>query len=169
MANGGGPCATLIRALFDYDAATGIFTRKVSRSNRVKVGETVGCKNAAGYLVISVDGKLHYAHRLAWLHVHGRWPAAQLDHINGDQTDNRIANLREATDADNRQNVSIRKDNRTGLIGVTKVRGCERWSARIKIDRKAKYLGCFDSPEKAHAAYLAAKASLHSFQPTPRA
>ena len=156
--------AERLRELFAYDSSTGLFTRKVSTTNRVKVGDVAGSPNQKGYINIMVDGRLYPAHRLAWLYEHGIWPQGQIDHINGVKADNRIANLREATNGQNKQNMrSARADNGSGLLGVRWHDRDQRWHARIMLDGKAKHLGSFGSSEEAQAAYLAAKRELHDF------
>lgn len=149
------------RELFDYDAETGVLLRKVRERRNKKNCDCVTLR-PDGYFVTWADGTLYRTHRLAWLIVHGRWPAAQLDHINGDRADNRLQNLREASDAENLQNLhSAHKDSSTKLLGVTK--NHRRWMAMISLQGSRNYLGTFDTPEEAHAAYLAAKAQLHPF------
>ena len=113
-----------------------------------------------GYICIRVDNVLYTAHRLAWLYAYGRWPTHQLDHINKDRADNRLCNLREATNAENAQNRK-RRDNKTGYTGVN--RENNKWKAEIKLNYKTIRLGLFDTPEEAHAAYLSAKHGLHPF------
>lgn len=151
--------AQQLRELLDYNADTGVFTRLVSVSSRAQGGDVAGCKSN-GYIVIRIFGKSRYAHRLAWLHVHGEWPVGHIDHMDGCGTNNRIANLRDVTHSTNMQNMiraTIRSTN--GFLGVMRSR--KRWEARILVDGKRRYLGQFDTPELAHAAYLEAKRRLH--------
>ena len=85
--------------VLDYSPDTGIFIRKLRTSTRVKVGDVVGCLDANGYLRIGIDGKQFWAHRLAWIYVHGdNIGDAKIEHINKDFTDNRICNLRLSTE-----------------------------------------------------------------------
>lgn len=72
----------LLRSLLDYDAQTGAFTWKVQRSPRIKAGALAGSTSGNGYRYITVNGQTHSEHRLAWLYVHGEFPASELDHIN---------------------------------------------------------------------------------------
>lgn len=155
--------AERLREVLDYDPESGVFTWKVRTSNRVNVGDVAGAMLKTGYLSISIDGKLHRAHRLAWLHVHGAWPAADIDHVNGVRTDNRFANLRSATPSLNQQNLrSARGATASGLLGVYRTDKKHRpWRSSINVDGKDRHLGNFTSPEEAHAAYLAAKRRLH--------
>ena len=161
--------AERLRELLDYDPETGVFTQKTQTSNRVKVGDTVGSPEGSGYLAVRISGHRHKCHRLAWLYVYGRFPINCIDHINGLRTDNRITNLREATHSENAQNRAIRKDSPTGLVGVEPPNGSLRsWRAHIRANGKQIQLGSFKSEGLAYAAYLAAKAQLHTFNPLPR-
>jgi hypothetical protein len=91
---------------------------------------------------------------------HGDWPSGQIDHINGDRTDNRLCNLRAVSNAQNAQNKrGARSDNKAGVIGVRAVGNS--WQARITTGGKTSYLGCYSSPEQASAAYLGAKRAMH--------
>lgn len=153
--------AERLREVLGYDPETGLFRWRVRTSN-VKVGDVAGCMRKDGYLIISINGRLHQAHRLAWLYVNGEWPPAEIDHIDGRRDFNAIANLREATHAENMHNRrKPQANNTTGYLGVS--RYCGKFRALITLDRKLKHLGYFDTPEEAHAAYLEAKRRLHPF------
>jgi hypothetical protein len=150
-----------LRELLNYDTDTGAFTWKVSRGS-VKVGDTAGTLHESdGYIRTKVDGIGYQTHRLAWLHENGEWPPAgcEIDHIDRDRTNNRIANLRLATISQNQCNRGRAGHNKSGYKGVTSYRG--RWRATITLNRKQKYLGLFDSPELAFSAYCAAAEVLH--------
>jgi hypothetical protein len=139
-----------VRQALDYDPATGVFLwRAVQR--RPLVGKRAGWMHRNGYWSIRVGGKNYLAHRLAWLHHYGEWPTTSLDHINRDRTDNRIANLREASIAENQRN-------RVG-IGYRMENG--RWRARIGNAGKILHIGIFDTESEARAAYEQAKRDLH--------
>jgi hypothetical protein len=151
-----------LRELLHYDPDTGAFTwRKRDNArpcwnSRYTKGRAGTISETTGYVVINTGKRLYRAHRLAWLYVYGRWPRLQIDHRNGDRTDNRITNLREASQTENNANASVRTDNRCGFKGVRINPISGRYRARIRINGKAKHLGYFDSPEEAHSAYCAA-------------
>lgn len=151
-----------LRELLHYDPATGVFTWLVHRQ-RHRAGTVAGSPHSAGYIEIGVCGRSYLAHRLAWLYVHGEWPARDVDHRNGIKTDNRIDNLRDVTKVVNLQNRrGAAAGNVSGLLGVSKSAAkCGRWFARLQVNGRQKSLGSFDSPEAAHAAYLTAKRQLH--------
>ena len=149
--------AEYLRSILHYDPATGIFTRKVRTSRNVKVGDIVGSQNGDGYLLISVRSRRHKAHRLAWLYVYGAWPEDQIDHINRNRSDNRISNLREATNKQNMQNASKRSDNTSGHPGVSWYKQKSKWQAKIKHNQKKIHLGSFTTMEEALSARKAAE------------
>lgn len=97
--------------------------------------------------------------------MYGKWPAKQIDHINRDRLDNRIANLREATDAENRQNMGLSVTNKSGVTGVTWDKQRKKWFAKITHNYKQIPLGRFDNIKDAENAYVEAKKRLHTFEP----
>ena len=149
--------AEYLRSILNYDQETGIFTWKVSTSNRVKVGDVAGCPDGKGYLLISVHSRLYKAHRLAWLYMNGTWPEDQIDHINRIRADNRILNLREVSHKQNNQNKSKRSDNTSGHPGVCWHKRISKWEARIKHNHKQIHLGYFSILEEAISARKAAE------------
>lgn len=140
-----------------YVPETGAFMWKVRGAGRM-MGKVLGTKVWPGYITMKVDNVIHYAHRLAWLYVHGRWPDYQLDHINGDKADNRIINLREATPA---QNSARRRTTRK----IAPSRGVfphgVGFVARIHFEGKRRYLGYFPTAEAAKDAYEAKAREIH--------
>lgn len=154
-----------LKAVIHYDATTGIFRWRYSVANRVKPWDVAGVTDADGYHRIRINGRAYLSHRLAWLYVYGSFPSIGLDHMNRNKQDNRINNLREATKAENAQNVSKRKDNTSGLVGVHFHKANRKWIAYISVNKQRKHLGVFDSAEDAHEAYAKAKLQLHTFNP----
>lgn len=149
--------ADQLRSIVFYDPETGAFSRKSD-------GTSIGfIAKAKGYVCLRVLGKKCNAHRLAWLYAHGEWPEGEVDHIDGDKTNNRIVNLRVASRSMNSQN-QIRAHNRntSGLLGVSIDRKRGKWIASIFHNGKKKHLGRFDSPELAHARYLEEKRRIHN-------
>lgn len=143
--------------ILDYSAETGEFRWRVSGHSRV-AGALVGSPTNHGYLTVRVDYRPYYCHRLAWFYVHGRWPAGQIDHVNCNGHDNRIANLREATQTQNNGNLRRRKDNKSGFKGVSWDKRLRCWVAQVHYQGRHYHLGGFDTPEAAQAAYAAGAA-----------
>lgn len=150
-----------LRQVLSYDEAAGVFRWLLPPSNRVSVGGIAGVITGAGYRYIRIDGYSYLAHRLAWLYVHGEWPKNLIDHINLVRDDNHIANLRQATTAQNGHNSRLRSTNRSGLKGVSWASSKGRWHARIVANYVTYSLGYFDTKERAHEAYQAAALRLH--------
>lgn len=152
--------ADRVRELLDYDPETGAFTWRVNRSN-VKAGARAGNPNKAiGYVQIGIDGRLHFAHRLAFLHQTGECPRF-VDHINQDRADNRWSNLRTATRAANNVNRAMPDANTSGFQGVQFCKTTRRWRAVMSVGNRPKHLGRFDTRKQAAAAYAAAMLKTH--------
>lgn len=152
--------ATELRERVCYDPLTGLMTWRKSNGSRAVVGGLIGTNSSKGYLTCELDHKHFKIHRLAWLYMTGQWPNGQIDHIDGDKKNNRIANLREASNGLNKQNMRRpRRDNKTGFLGVSQDGG--RFRAEIGVEGANVYLGMFATPQAAHAAYIEAKRRLH--------
>jgi hypothetical protein len=161
--------AEKVRDVLSYDPDTGLFAWKKTGNRALKIGDRAGYLHPRGYVYIKIGNHSYAAHRLAWLIVHGQWPQDQLDHRNGVRSDNRISNLRPCVGStENNQNTAKYGSNRTGFHGVGWHKASGRWRARINAGGRQYHLGAFDTPEEASAAYLAAKARLHDYQPVPR-
>lgn len=148
-----------LRDLLDYDIESGEFIWRVTRNWRTPAGSRAGNLRSDGYRRIKVDGVLIMENRAAWLWMTGEWPKHQVDHDNLDKSDNRWSNLRDATPTQNSANSPKRSTNRSGYKGVFHHRG--RWEAKLHRDGHGVYLGRFDTPELAHAAYIIAATECH--------
>ncbi len=152
--------AEIARELLNYDPETGIMTRKRVFGRR-HAGDSVGSPNNKGYLHAYIYDTNYLVHRVIWLLVYGRWPTEQLDHINHVRTDNRLGNLRECTNAENRQNIRLEGYGQSGRLGVSP-HGVG-WVAAIVLNVRSQYLGYFLDKETAYTAYLKAKLRTHAF------
>lgn len=107
------------------------------------------------YASANIQGKVIHMHRL----ILGleRGDHRLVDHKEAGQTlDNRRSNLRVATYAQNRRNSRLGKNNKSGYKGVSWWAPQGKWRAHFKINGVTKYLGTFQTPEQAHAAYTRA-------------
>ena len=147
-----------LHQLFNYNPETGIFIKK-KKSNLCK---PCGWNNGKGYTKIGVNGKYYYAHRMAWVYVHGEVPDGDLDHINGNPSDNRICNLRVTNRSQNMQNTLKFKTNTSGYKGVTWLKKQKKWKAQITNNNHAISIGIYDSVEEAYEAYCQTARKLHT-------
>ncbi len=113
-------------------------------------GKSAGHRDYSGYVGIPIMGKRYLAHRLAWFYMYKEWPFPQIDHINRNNGDNRLSNLRIVTASQNQHN-KIHKPNMAGACGVYKTR-YGKFRALIKINNKSINLGTHDCLESAKLA-----------------
>lgn len=144
-----------------YDQETGNFYRSDDAASIQPIGHIA--KN--GYKKVSIKGYPHLAHRIAWLYMTGDYPQLDVDHIDGDRTNNAWSNLREGTRAQNLQNRrSVGCTKRScDLLGAFWSKAAGRWRSQIRAGGRVHHLGLFDTAEEAHMAYVAAKRRLHEF------
>jgi len=151
----------LVLSSLSYEPITGEFRWRTTRKNGAQAGTIAGCLHRSGYMLISVARIKFPSHRLAWLFHTGEWPKDHIDHINGDKSDNRICNLREATSAQNGFNNPMQPYNTSGYKGVSWSAREKKYRAQITAYGKRNFLGLFDDPAVAAEAYKAAAAKLH--------
>lgn len=146
--------AARLRELLFYDECTGVFKWRVNRARSARAGDVAGT-NGRNYFYIGIDGKSYTAHRLAWLYVHGEHPVNEIDHIDRNKLNNRIANLRDVGRSENNQNIEA--------LGCSLKRG--RYVAQIVSNGKYYGLGSYATQKEATEAYLAAKRAVHAGSP----
>lgn len=146
-----------LREILNYNWKTGIF-RWAKPRPKIRVGAVAGHKHHKGHIEIEIDGRSYMAHRLAWLYIYSQWPRHQIDHKNLNRSDNRIKNLREATNGQNCAN--RRAFGRSGLKGASLHKNW-KWHASITHNKKCISLGYYDTAEEAHAVYVAKAKELH--------
>lgn len=145
----------------EYDPLTGIFTRlmkepstRLARTWNTRYGgQPAGWTNERGYVEVSINGKVHLGHRLAWLYMTGEWPVAEVDHVNGEPSDNRWANLRAASRRQNAMNTKIRSHSKTGVKGVHYYPQWDRYQAKITVAGHCKSLGYYATADEAGSVY----------------
>lgn len=156
-----------------YEPKTGVFRwrprpgsdREANRFNSRYAGKPAGNTGGDGYIRIRLDGDCYKAHRLAWKLVYGV-EADEIDHINRDRADNRIANLRSCTRGANQQNYERHS------VGTQYCPDKSRknpWIAHVMIQGRTVRLGSYATKAEAHAAYRAAKAVALQFPLQPQA
>lgn len=159
----------MLRRLMSYDPETGQITwrertvtdcpkeKERKRWNGRYAGREAFRIVPSGYRVGMIFRSMYRAHRVAWAMHYGVWPTGEIDHINGNRADNRIANLRDVSKAENIRNQKVRRNNRTGAIGVYPLRN--KWRATI-YRGKCIHLGMFATFDKALAARKQAERDL---------
>jgi len=148
-----------------YSPKTGIFHWKVWKSGwcdndgRVWPGKVAGDVACHGYRRICVNYERRLAHHLAYLLMTGSFPPKniQVDHINGDRSDNRWCNLRLVTNSENQMNSKRRYDNTSGFKGVSFCNVTGRWFAYINKNKLRYDLGRYDEIGDAIAARKSAE------------
>ena len=158
------PSPELLRQLLRYDPDTGKLYWKERTSNRIKIGEEASTVNAYGYVVIGVLKHRLPAHRIAWAIYYNEWPTQEVDHINGDRSDNSIKNLRNVSSVQNKQNTKIYSTNTSGAHGVAYNKQNKNWRVRITVNKQIIEIGSFRNLDDAIAARKEAEAK-YGFHP----
>ena len=149
------PTQKRLKQILEYDPDTGVFKWLLGRN----AGKKAGVINHWGYEVIGVDGGRYYTAVLAWVYMEGYWPEHDIDHINRDQLDNRWCNLRHISKQCNNRNQGVRKNNSSGVTGVSQHKRNGRWY----VDIANSHAGSFDSLDEAVMARWKAEKA-HGFQ-----
>jgi hypothetical protein len=155
--------AARARELLDCDPETGTLTWRERpgnpRFNTLHAGRPAGCLDpTTGYIRLQIEGSLYYAHRIVYLHTKGRLPP-ELDHRDGNRTNNAVSNLRPASRSQNGANRT--RAARAEPRGVTRLRN-GGYQVSINADGKQIHLGTFTSPTAADRAYRDAADELQS-------
>ena len=151
-----------LKSVLEYNADTGRLTWKPRPAsmfngdtriqkgwNAKYAGMPAFTAHRYGYLCGSVFGVVYQAHRVIWAIVYGKWPSAEIDHINHVRSDNRIVNLRDVGRLENAKNIGGNSKNTTGVTGVYYVKRRNKWLAKIVKNVVAVYEGYFLKKEDA--------------------
>jgi len=153
-----------LKNLFDYDPRGFLLFKIRPQQSKNKKSRKAGTisQSRPGYRRTSVriEKRLFMVHRLIFLFHYGFLPE-HVDHINGNSLDNRIENLRPATNSENQRNKFALKRNSSGLKGIHFCKTTSKWRAQISIDRKRISLGRFETKAQAHLAYKKAAKLYH--------
>jgi hypothetical protein len=142
------PSIERLRELLTYDPETGFFHWRRAIGSQA-AGNQAGTVSWSGYVVIRIDRTFYYAHRIAWKMQTGSDPVIHLDHINRNRADNRWVNLRAADLSENRRNLGIQRNNKSGFTGVYWAPSHKKWRAVVTVHGTHHHLGHFAMPELA--------------------
>lgn len=139
-----------VKKLFYYDFCTGNLYWRVDRGpNKVK-GNIAGSLNKSGYIRIKINDSSYSAHRIIWLYVYGKLNEnLQIDHKDGNRSNNKLDNLREVTQSINQQNQRRHKIGKSGYLGVYYMPTKNKYKAEINQNGKRIYLGLYSTIEEA--------------------
>lgn len=160
------PSQQEIQNILNYNPETGIFAWKHRNDMRAQwnskhAGKLAGALNTDGAVQIKINSILYLAHKLAWIYMYGYCPLVQVDHKDVNPGNNRISNLRLATHSENKCNRRKTIKNKTGYKGVYSYKETGRFCVAITKEKKQKWLGIYDTPEEAYAAYCEAAKEYH--------
>lgn len=170
------PSLDELQRLLHYDAVDGLLTWRLvppdsqasKRRNTLFAGKEAGHLDATSYVRVTVNGIDYMAHRVIWKLITGADPTAQIDHIDGQTTNNRWANLRHVTQDQNQANRKISANNTSGFNGVAFIQAHQKWRAAIGVNGQKKHLGYFATPEEAHLAFADAEERLRGEYARPK-
>lgn len=132
-----------LKSRLHYNPETGIFTWLHNPSfslrwNNRYPGAAAGSLTSLKYVLIRIDKKPYYAHRLAFLYLYGFLPK-EVDHIDGDPSNNKISNLRAANRSMNMKNLCRNSVNTSGITGVCWDKARKKWIASIQVNGASVY------------------------------
>lgn len=137
-------------SIYKYCHETGKVFWTVYAGRGMKPGMQAGTINKNGYSILRVGKKRYPAHRLIWKHLYKEDPVLEIDHIDGNPSNNRKSNLRLASRMQNSYNRKLISSNTSGVKGVTWVGFLKKWKAQCGSNGRMHYLGVFKTIEEAH-------------------
>jgi hypothetical protein len=129
-------------------------------ANRIKIGDIADNKKTLNYRTVFLDQQSYLLHRIVYKMFNGECNGV-IDHIDGNPANNRIENLRLATMEQNQRNAKLRKDNTSGIKGVSFDKSKNLWRVRLQINKKCKIFGDFEDLELAQLVAVEARNKYH--------
>jgi hypothetical protein len=151
----------MLAEYFYVDGGNLVAKKPYGRHGRKSAGEIAGSMNSTGYWQLKFKGRMYLAHRIVYFIEKGSWPVGDIDHINGDKTDNRFENLRDVTRGENKRSYVTKSPGKTSKFrGVYLPSGRTKWVSRIEFKGVNKVIGYYDTEEEAALAYNARASEL---------
>lgn len=150
----------ILHQYFNYDPSTGYLTWKIKYARKVVVGTRAGSISTTNrHRVLRFMGMLYAEHRVIWLFCTGSWPTGHIDHINHNEQDNCIKNLRDVSQFENNMNNSKRHDNSSGVVGVwiNKLNTKKKFMSELHLSGKRVHYASHYTMEDAIAARKSAE------------
>lgn len=148
-----------LQRIFDYD--NGFLRWKIAPPQKPNfIGTIAGHKSSDGRTGIKIDQVRYRAHRLIYMYHFGYCPPI-LDHINGNNSDNRIENLRPATVMENGCNSKTPCSNTSGIKGVSWDKINKKWFVHITYNKKQYNLGRYKTVNEAREVIERARNLFH--------
>lgn len=151
-----------LKQLLQYNKDTGVFTSLVKN-------KTVGSLTDKGYVRLNLDKHLYMAHRIAWFYMTGEFPSVEIDHIDGDRSNNEWSNLRCATRKQNMENTALFCTSTSGHRGVTWYKRNGKWGATAFHNGKRHFAGLYASADEAAQAAKKLRDELFTYHKTSHA
>jgi hypothetical protein len=155
------PALSLLNELFELRTESGELIRRKQRGGTAAPGSIAGGIVGNGYQYVVIDCQHYLVHRIIWKMEHGIDPPMRVDHKDRNPLNNRITNLRLATQSQNLANSKMLRNNTSGIRGVILDKRSGKWLARMSVMNRSKHIGSFATPEEAKAAYQNAAIALH--------
>ena len=152
------PTKDYLNSLFEYK--DGNLYWKISKGAK-KAGSKAGTLKPDGCLHICIDKKMYLLHRIIFMMNYGYLPK-QIDHIDGNRSNNHIDNLRPATHSQNAQNAKVRKDSINGLKNIKFNQKNKTWDVRIQANKTRLFIGSFKDLELAELVAMEARNKYHN-------
>jgi hypothetical protein len=145
-----------LNTIFTYE--NGQLYWNVDKGNNAKAGKLAGCIKR--YRLIRLNNRLYGAHVLIWA-MHYGWPKTQIDHVNMNELDNRLENLRLADKSQNGCNRPKQINNKSGFKNVSWYKRYKKWKVSLRANKKDITIGYFEDLEFADLVAQEARDKYH--------
>jgi hypothetical protein len=150
-----------LKEVLSYDKETGLFTWIKKLGVRTIIGDVISAINNSGYIHVQINKKKYLGHRLVWLYEFGEFPIEFIDHVDGNRANNRLSNLREASNSQNMMNRKVNTNSKLKTKGVCFHKKLNKFQVACQKNGKRIFLGTFDNLVDAKNAYISFAMKAH--------